>query len=176
MIEQLVRPVADADIRDLAALLLDAIESGASVSFLAPFDMDRAQRWWHHTIVTADDRSIFLVARDAQGILGTVQLHAAWAPNQRHRGEIAKLLVHRRARRQRIGTALMEAIEQRARTSGFTLLTLDTKRGDAAERLYASAGWTRVGVIPKYALNPDGTPCDTVIFYKDLDRGDSQSG
>ena len=176
MIEKLVRPVADADIHDLAALLLDAIDSGASVSFLAPFDMDRAERWWHDAIATADERSIFLVARDAQGILGTVQLHAAWAPNQQHRGEIAKLLVHRSARRQRVGTALMEAIEQRARTSGFTLLTLDTKRGDAAEGLYLSAGWTRVGVIPNYALNPDGTPCDTVIFYKELDGGDAQPG
>src|SRR4029077_2042077 len=107
MIEELVRPVAGADMRDLAALLLDAIDSGASVSFLAPFDMERAQRWWYHTIATADDRSIFLVARDWQGILGTVQLRPAWAPNQQHRADIAKLLVHRRARRQRVGTALM---------------------------------------------------------------------
>jgi ribosomal protein S18 acetylase RimI-like enzyme len=105
-----------------------------------------------------------------------VQLRAAWAPNQQHRGDIAKLLVHRRARRQRVGTALMEAIEQRAGTSGFTLLTLDTKRGDAAEGLYLRIGWTRVGVIPNYALNPDGTFCDTVMFYKDLDRVDSKRG
>ena len=170
MIEELVRPVAEADIRDLAALLLDAIDSGASVSFLAPLDIERAQDWWRHTIATADDRSIFLVARDSQGIVGTVQLRAAWAPNQQHRGDIAKLLVHRRARRQGVGAALMEAIEQRARAAGFTLLTLDTKRGDGAERLYTNAGWTRVGVIPNYALNPDGTPCDTVVFYKLLDR------
>jgi ribosomal protein S18 acetylase RimI-like enzyme len=176
MIEQLVRPVADADIHDLATLLLDAIDSGASVGFLAACDMDRAERWWHEAITTADNRSIFLVARDSQGILGTVQLRAAWAPNQQHRGDIAKLLVHRRARRQRVGTALMEAIEQRAGTSGFTLLTLDTKRGDAAEGLYLRIGWTRVGVIPNYALNPDGTFCDTVIFYKDLDRVDSKRG
>src|SRR5712692_3728436 len=111
MIEQLVRPVSEADIRDLAALMLDAIDSGASVGFLASCDRDRAERWWHDTITTADDRWIFLVARDPQGILGTVQLRPAWAPNQQHRGEIAKLLVHRRARRQRVGTALMEAIE-----------------------------------------------------------------
>ena len=168
MIEQLVRPVADADIRDLATLLLDAIDSGASVSFLDDLNLDRAQRWWQQTIATADERSIFLVARDSKGIVGTVQLHAAWSPNQRHRGEVAKLLVHRRARRKGVGTDLMEAIEERARASGFSLLTLDTKRGDAAERLYANAGWTRVGVIPNYALNPDRTFCDTVIFYKDL--------
>jgi GNAT superfamily N-acetyltransferase len=97
-----------------------------------------------------------------------VQLHPAWAPNQQHRGEIAKLLVHRRARRKGVGAALMEAIEERARKSGFTLLTLDTKRGEGAEELYERGGWTRVGVIPNYALNPDGTSCDTVIFYKSL--------
>src|SRR5437667_2421213 len=113
--------------------------------------MDRAQCWWRQTIAEANERSIFLVARDSQGVVGTVQLHAAWAPNQKHRGEITKLLVHRRARRQGVGSALMQAIEERARASGFTLLTLDTKRGDAAERLYADAGWTRVGVIPNYA-------------------------
>src|SRR5438105_10318377 len=166
MIEELVRPVSDADIRDLAALLLDAIDSGASVSFLSDLDIDGAQSWWRQILTKADDRAIFLVARDSQRIVGTVQLHPAWSPNQRHRGDIAKLLVHRRARRQGVGAALMEAIEQRARTSGFTLLTLDTKRGDAAEALYTNAGWTRVGVIPNYALNPDGTSCYTVVFYK----------
>ncbi|MDQ6800026.1 MAG: GNAT family N-acetyltransferase [Acidobacteriota bacterium] len=168
MIEQIVRPVSDADIHDLAALLLDAIDAGASVSFLASLDISSAERWWRQTILNADDRAILCVARDSQGIAGTVQLQPAWSPNQQHRGEIAKLLVHRRARRQGVGAALMEAIEQRARDAGFTLLTLDTKRGDAAEGLYERGGWTRVGVIPHYALNPDGTPCDTVVFYKDL--------
>jgi GNAT superfamily N-acetyltransferase len=168
VIEQLVQPVPDADIHDLAALLLDAIDSGASVSFLASLDMKSAERWWRDTISNAGERAIFVVARDAQGITGTVQLHPAWAPNQQHRGEIAKMLVHRRARRKGIGTALMQAIEQRARESGFTLLTLDTKRGEAAEVLYERGGWTRVGVIPNYALNPDGTSCDTVVFYKTL--------
>jgi GNAT superfamily N-acetyltransferase len=168
VIEQLERPVSDADIQDLAALLLDAIDSGASVSFMASLDMESAERWWRETISNAGERAIFVVARDAEGITGTVQLHPAWAPNQQHRGEIAKMLVHRRARRKGIGTALMQAIEQRARESGFTLLTLDTKRGEAAEVLYERGGWTRVGVIPNYALNPDGTSCDTVVFYKTL--------
>ena len=168
MIEQLVRPVSDADIRDLAALLLDAVNSGASVSFMASLDIESAERWWRETIANADARAIFVVARDEQGIVGTVQMHPAWAPNQRHRGEIAKMLVHRRARRQGIGAALMQAIEQRARDSGFTLLTLDTVLGEAAERLYERGGWKRVGVIPNYALNPDGTMCDTVVFYKTL--------
>src|SRR2546430_14226951 len=118
VIEQLKWPVTNADIHDLAALLLDAIDSGASVSFLSSLDMNSAERWWRETISNADARAIFVVARDSQGIVGTVQLHPAWAPNQRHRGEIAKMLVHRRARRQGIGWALMEFIEQRARESG----------------------------------------------------------
>lgn len=160
--------MSDADIHDLAALLIDAIDSGASVSFMPPLDMKSAERWWRETISKADARAIFIVARDAQGIAGTVQLHPAWPPNQPHRADIAKLLVHRRARRKGLGAAMMEAIEQRARESGFTLLTLDTARGEAAEMLYERGGWTRVGVIPNYALNPDGTSCDTVIFYKQL--------
>ena len=89
-------------------------------------------------------------------------------PNQPHRADVAKLQVHRRARGQGLGRALMEAIENRARTAGFTLLTLDTKLGDVAETLYERSGWTRVGVIPNYALDPDGSSCDTVIFYKQL--------
>src|SRR5438067_10453846 len=156
VIEELNRPVSDADIHGLADLLLDAIESGASVSFLASLDVKAAEGWWRETISNAGERAIFVVARDEQGIAGTVQLHPAWAPNQQHRGEIAKLLVHRRARRKGVGAALTEFIEQRARKSGFTLLTLDTKRGEGAEVLYERGGWTRVGVIPNYALDPDG--------------------
>ena len=89
-------------------------------------------------------------------------------PNQPHRADVAKLQVHRRARGQGLGRALMEAIENRARTAGFTLLTLDTKLGDVAETLYERSGWTRVGVIPNYALYPDGRPCATTVFYKEL--------
>ena len=167
-IEELARPVADRDIRDLAALLLDAIASGAGVSFMAGLDATSAERWWRQTIDEADARAIFLVARDSEGIIGTVQCQPAWQPNQQHRGEIAKMLVHRRARRRGIGVALMDEIERRARATGFTLLTLDTVRGSDAEQLYVKAGWTRVGVIPNYALNPDGSLCDAVVFYKEL--------
>ena len=175
MIEKLERPVLDSDIRDLASLLLDAIASGAGVSFTASLDRESAEEWWHQTIADADPRAIFLVARDADRIIGTVQLHPAWQQNQQHRGEIAKMLVHRRARRQGIGAALMNEIEKRARDAGFTLLTLDTVRGSHAEQLYAKHGWTRAGVIPNYALDSDGALCDTVIFYKDLTRSDSPS-
>ena len=168
MIEELARPAAEADVRELAQLLLDAVASGASVGFLDSLTLEEAAEWWRRKLATADPRAIFLIARDAEGIVGTVQLLPAAMPNQPHRADIAKLQVHRRARGQGLGRALMEEIERCARAAGFTLLTLDTKRGDAAERLYEAMGWTRVGVIPNYALDPDGSSCDTVVFYKQL--------
>lgn len=168
MIEELARPASDADVRELALLLLDAVASGASVGFLDALTPEDAEAWWRNKINSADPRAVFLVARDAGGIAGTVQVLPAPMPNQPHRADVAKLLVHRRARGQGLGRELMEAIESRARAAGFTLLVLDTKRGDAAETLYDRSGWTRVGVIPNYALDPDASPCDTVIFYKQL--------
>jgi GNAT superfamily N-acetyltransferase len=168
MIEELPRPPRESDLRDLAAVLVDAVAAGGSVSFLGSITLEAAQTWWAETIRAAHPRAILLVARDELGIAGTVQLQPAWAPNQPHRAEVAKLLVHRRARRRSLGRALMEALEDRPRSAGFTLLTLDTKRGDAAEQLYRRSGWSYAGIIPGYALDPDGTPCDTVIFYKQL--------
>jgi GNAT superfamily N-acetyltransferase len=140
------------------------------VSFLAPLTLERAEDWWRKAISASGPGSIFLVARDAGGIVGSVQLHPAWAPNQPHRADIAKLLVHRRSRRTGLGTRLMQAIEDAARRAGFSLLTLDAKRGGAAERLYQQIGWTLVGTIPRYALDPDGTPHDAVIFYTELNQ------
>ena len=173
-IERLVLPVSDADVRALAALLVDALESGAAVSFLAPLSLERAEEWWRRTLAESHDRAIFLVARDAEGIVGSVQLHPAWAPNQPHRAEVVKLLVHRRGRRAGLGRRLMQAIEDAARGAGFRLLTLDAKRGGAAEQLYQQTGWTPVGAIPRYALDPDGTtPHDAVIFYKELGPADA---
>ena len=177
MIERLILPVGDSDLRALAQLLVDAVESGAAVSFLAPLTLERAEDWWRRTISASHSGAIFVVARNVEGIVGTVQLHPAWAPNQPHRAEIAKLLVHRRSRRTGLGTQLMRTIEDAARRAGFSLLTLDTKRGEAAERLYRHLGWTPVGTIPRYALDPDGTPHDTVIFYKELNRAhESRAG
>jgi len=170
VIERLILPMGDSDLRALAQLLVDAVESGAAVSFLAPLTLERAEEWWRRVISASPSSAIFLVARDAGGIVGTVQLHPAWAPNQPHRAEIAKLLVHRRSRRTGLGTRLMQAIEDAARRAGFSLLTLDAKRGGAAEHLYRHLGWTPVGTIPRYALDPDGTPHDAVIFYKELNR------
>ena len=172
MIEQLIPPVGDSDLRALAQLLVDAVGSGAAVSFLAPLTLERAEDWWRRTISGSRSSAIYLVARDVEGIVGTVQLHPAWAPNQPHRAEIAKLLVHRRSRRAGLATRLMRSIEDAARRAGFRLLTLDTKRGDAAEQLYRNIGWIAAGTIPGYALDPDGTPHDAVIFYKELKQAD----
>jgi len=165
VIEQLTVPVGDADIEGLALLLLDATAAGASVGFLDSITLEEAAEWWRASIVNA---AVVLVARDDDGITGTVQLRTALMPNQRHRADVAKLLVHRRVRGEGLGRMLMEEIEGRARSAGFTLLTLDTKRGDAAESLYRRSGWSEVGVIPNYALNPDGSWCDTVVFYKEI--------
>ena len=167
-IERLTQPVSEADCRALAELLVDAVESGAAVSFVAPLTVERAQAWWRTMLSTADPRAVVLVARDAAGIAGTVQFHPAWAPNQPHRVEVAKLLVHRRMRRAGLGTQLMSAIEEAARRAGFGLMTLDAKRGAAAEQLYRRLGWVHAGTIPRFAFDSDGTPHDAVIFYKDL--------
>jgi RimJ/RimL family protein N-acetyltransferase len=167
-VERLPLPPGAADLEALARLLVDTVESGAAVSFLAPIDVEAARDWWTRTLATAHPRAIFLVARDDEGICGAVQLHPAWAPNQPHRGDIVKLMVHRRARGTGRGTQLMEAIELAAREAGYRLLTLDTRRGDAAERLYRRMGWTELGTIPRYALDPDGTPHDAVFFWKEI--------
>lgn len=169
MIERLTPPASDADLTALAQLLVDAVESGAAVSFLAPLTLERAREWWRGTLSSAHARAIFLVARDGDEIVGTVQAQPAWAPNQPHRAEVVKLLVHRQRRRSGLGTQLMQAIETEARRAGFGLLTLDAKRGEVAERLYRQMGWTHAGTIPRYAFDTDGiTPHDAVIFYKDL--------
>ncbi len=170
-IERLILPVGDADLRDLAALLVDAVESGAAVSFVAPLSIEAAGEWWRGILSGSHPRAVFLAARDKGRIVGSVQLHPAWAPNQPHRAEVVKLLVHRRCRKGGLGTRLMQAIEDAARDAGFTLLTLDAKRGAEAERMYRRLGWSVVGTIPRYAVDPDGlTPHDAVFFYKELTR------
>jgi GNAT superfamily N-acetyltransferase len=169
VVEPLARPASDADIRDLARLLVDAVESGAAVSFVLPLPVERAEQWWRGMLASAAAGTVVLIARDADGIVGTVQMHPAWAPNQPHRAEIAKLLVHRRARRGGLGSQLMRAAEQAGTEAGFRLLTLDAKRGGAAEALYRRLGWTYVGMIPRFAVDPDGAAMhDDVLFYKEI--------
>ena len=168
MIERLLPPVSEADLRSLARLLVDAVESGAAVSFIALTET-QALDWWRKLFGAPASGAIVLIARDADGIVGSVQLHPSWAPNQPHRADIAKLIVHRRGRRRGFGEQLMTAVEHEAATAGYRLLVLDSKRGDAGERLYRRLGWTVVGTIPRFALDTDGrTPHDTVVFYKEL--------
>ncbi|QIF02177.1 GNAT family N-acetyltransferase [Roseimicrobium sp. ORNL1] len=168
--EVLARPASDADITALAELLLDTVSSGAAVSFLDTLSHENAVQWWRGTLASAHPEAVFLVARDAEGIAGTVQLHPAWAPNQPHRAEIAKMMVHTRCRRMGLGRRLMVAIEEAAKTAGYRMLTLDTKAESAAEMLYRQLGWIHVGTIPRFAMDPDGvTPHGAAIFYKELE-------
>jgi GNAT superfamily N-acetyltransferase len=155
-------------VQGLAALLVDAVGDNAGISFMAGLRIEEGAEWWRKTLTSASPRAVILVARDEQGIVGTVQLQPAWAPNQLHRADVAKLIVHRRARGRGIARALMRELERHAREERFTLLLLDTCKGGAAEQLYSSLGWIRVGEVPNFALNPDGTRCDTVFFYKQL--------
>jgi GNAT superfamily N-acetyltransferase len=159
----------EAELDGLADVTLDCVAGGASVGFMHPFTRDRALVFWRRVAdgVAAGDRILF-VAEDADGICGTVQLVVAQMENQPHRADVSKLLVHRRARRYGVGAALMQAVEDAARACGRTVLVLDTASDDA-ERLYQRRGWQRVGVVPGYALWPDGGRCATTIYYRDLD-------
>jgi GNAT superfamily N-acetyltransferase len=159
----------DTQIEELAGVLIDCVEGGASVSFMHPLTRDRAVAFWRRVAngVAAGERAL-LVADDAQGVCGTVQLVLDQPENQPHRADLSKMLVHRRARRQGLGAALMRAAETTARECGKTLLVLDAVTGGDAERLYQRLGWERVGVIPGYALMPRGEPCDTTVFYRNL--------
>ncbi|MBP6902534.1 MAG: GNAT family N-acetyltransferase [Burkholderiaceae bacterium] len=170
MIEELSDPSA-ADLQGLAQVLLDCVDGGASVSFMSPLAPERALAFWQD--VAADVRAgrrALLVARDAVGgaIVGTVQLVLAQPDNQPHRADLAKMLVHRRARRQGLAERLMTEAEALARRRGKRLLVLDTVTGGDAERLYARLGWQRVGEIPGYALWPQGGLCGTTLFYRQL--------
>jgi ribosomal protein S18 acetylase RimI-like enzyme len=162
--------VEDGVERGLADVLVDCVEGGASVGFMLPLERERAETFWSGVL---DDASrgerIVLVAeeQDTDAVLGTVQVILRTPENQPHRGEIAKMLVHRRARRRGLGEALLRAAEAAARDAGKTLLVLDTASADA-ERLYERLGWKRVGAIPRYALWPDGGFSHTIVFYKDL--------
>jgi GNAT superfamily N-acetyltransferase len=163
-----IRDASDTVVSELAAVLLDALDSNAGVSFMPGLTKAQAEEWWRRILSSATPRTVVLIARDDEGVVGTVQLQPAWAPNQPHRADVAKLIVHRRGRRRGVGRALMHELERHAREQRFTLLVLDTCKGSAAERLYTSLGWTRVGEVPHFALNPDGSTCDTVFFYKTL--------
>jgi GNAT superfamily N-acetyltransferase len=161
--------LSDADIAGLADVLVDCVEGGASVSFMLPLGHERARTFWQGLAEdVAQGHRLLFVAHDASGIVGTVQVILSQPENQPHRADIAKMLVHRRGRQRGVGAALMRVAEDGARAAGKTLLVLDTATGSGAERLYERLGWIRVGVIPDYALWPQGGLCATTVFYRRL--------
>jgi GNAT superfamily N-acetyltransferase len=164
----------------LAALLVDAVDDGASAGFLAGLTEPVATEWWQARIAQIRDGSTtaFVAVRpttDGNGpverIVGSTLLIRASYPNARHRAEVAKVLVHRSARRQGIGRALMTAVEEYALADGRWLLLLDTQAGSAAEALYRSMDWIELGTMPNHAVQPDGTLAATTYFWKDLRQG-----
>jgi GNAT superfamily N-acetyltransferase len=153
----------------LAEVLLDCVAGGASVSFMASLSKDEAEDFFRKVVDSVErGERILLAAFDDARLVGTVQVVTATPPNQPHRADIAKLLVQRSARRQGVASRLMNAAEGASRQAGKTLLVLDTVTGEQAEKLYLRMGWTKAGIIPNYALFPDGRFCDTTIFWKQL--------
>jgi GNAT superfamily N-acetyltransferase len=168
-----IRRLDGAELREqlgaLAAVLVDCVEGGASVGYMAPFSHEQARAAFEGFAAEVEQGRRLLLAAFADGeLVGTVQVVLATPPNQPHRGEIARMLVRRSARRRGIAQRLMAQAEQEARAEGKTLLVLDAVTGGDAARLYGRLGWTTVGVIPNYALYPDGRPCDTTVFWKAL--------
>jgi GNAT superfamily N-acetyltransferase len=158
------------EIVELAEVLIDCVEGGASVSFMLPLSRDKAGSYWRSAAQSAarGERVLLAALDDAGTIVGTVQLMLNLPENQPHRADLTKMLVHRRARRQGVGAALLAAAEEHARREGRSLLVLDTANADA-ERLYERQGWQRVGVVPGFALYPDGRPCATTFYFKALE-------
>jgi ribosomal protein S18 acetylase RimI-like enzyme len=158
----------EAAIVELAEVLADCVNGGASVNFMLPYETADAVLFFRKVIAAMQRGEIVLLAAKLGGrIVGTVQLGLDTPPNQPHRGEVKKLLVHRAARNRGVGAALMQRIEDIAKQRGRTLLVLDTA-SDSAERLYERGGWQRLGTIPDYAMWPQGGFCDTIIFWKKI--------
>ena len=164
---RLLESLAEREIRALSDVLIDCVEGGASVSFMLPMSRAKAEGYWRSAAASvARGELLLLAAEEAAGtMVGTVQVRLAQPENQPHRADLAKMLVHRRARRRGVGAALLAAAERAALGAGRTLLVLDTASDDA-QRLYTRYGWQRCGQIPHYALWPDGAPCATTIFFK----------
>ncbi|MFJ6572738.1 GNAT family N-acetyltransferase [Streptomyces sp. NPDC091292] len=151
----------------LGHLLVDTVRGGSSVGFMESLDHATAADWWRGLARDVESGRLALwAAQDAEGIAGTVGVQFAAMPNGRHRAEIIKLMVHRRARGQGLGRTLLATAEHGAADAGVTLLHLDTETDSPAEGLYRSAGWQRAGMIPDYATDPYGIPQATTLFYK----------
>jgi GNAT superfamily N-acetyltransferase len=166
-----IRPVKafdDREIEGLSDVLIDCVEGGASVNFMLPMTRTKAEVFWRSVAESAArGERVVLGAEDDVGIVGTVQVVLKQVENQPHRGDLSKMLVHRRARKRGLGAALLTAAEASAREAGKTLLVLDTASDDA-ERLYARQGWHRFGQVPDYALWPQGGLCAATFYYKAL--------
>ena len=164
-------PVADTALHELADVLVDCVEGGASVNFLSPYSHGQALVFFRNVAVSVASGETVLLAASLDGrIVGTVQLGLDMPPNQPHRADIKKMLVHRSARGRGIGAALMAQVEDEARRCGRWLLVLDTVPGENGHRLYKRAGWTESGIVPDYAMFPDRRLCDTMIMWKRLTR------
>ncbi|MEU8823535.1 GNAT family N-acetyltransferase [Streptomyces sp. NPDC048636] len=168
-VDRLTPETFGGSVKGLAALLVDAVDDGASLGFLAPFDRESAAAWWRGQAPAVADGSLLVwVCRDENGINGTVSLALSGKPNGRHRAEILKLMVHRTARGRGLSRVLLATAQSAATAAGVTLLILDTRTGSPAEHVYRSDGWTPYGVVPAYATDPDGTLEDCTFFYKQL--------
>jgi GNAT superfamily N-acetyltransferase len=165
-----LKRLGEPEIRGLSEVLIDCVAGGASVSFMLPMSREKAEGFWRDAAASqARGERLVLAAFDPNcAIVGTVTLILNLPENQPHRADLAKMLVHRRARGRGVGAALLAAAERAALQAGRTLIVLDTVTGTPAERLYARHGWHRVGEIPNYALWPDGRPCPTTYYYKIL--------
>ncbi|MFG2076499.1 GNAT family N-acetyltransferase [Nonomuraea maritima] len=170
-IERLSAAEFGSRLEELADLLVDAVDGGASVGFVTPFGREDAAAWWKGRAAAVADGAHLVWGCHAGGaLLGTVSLLLADKPNSRHRAELVKLLVHRSARGRGLGRALLAEAERAAREAGIELLMLDTETGSTAEHVYLTGGWIRYGIVPAYAGAPDGTLLDCSFFYKRLAR------
>jgi acetyltransferase len=161
---------AEKETAQLADLLIDAVDSGASIGFIPPISRDEALDYWRDVIAAMrTGHRLLLVAIDEDLIQGSVQIHLEPRPNGNHRAEVIKLFVHRRARRRGLAKALMLEVESTARRLGRTLLLMDTRKGGDAEKMCESLGYTRYGEVPKYARSGDGRLDATVFYYCQLD-------
>jgi GNAT superfamily N-acetyltransferase len=167
----LAAPLSDRDLDELSEVLADCVEGGASVNFMSPYSSSEARRFFDKVANGVASGELVLLAARLEGrIVGTVQLGLDMPPNQLHRADVKKMLVHRSVRGRGLGAALMVAIEEEARQRGRWLLVLDTVPGESGHRLYLRSGWLQSGTIPDFALFPDGRFCDTAIMWKWLDR------